>query len=949
MDTKDDYFSDDAKNKPNQCDMCVLEDQRLFYIDHISRRSYWQPPKISWNCRLGLPYGWEEAMDVFGFPYYINHISKSVTYNDPRQGTSSDSSGYFEVSNSQLNNKEIPSGDHSISDSYNLNLDIDELEPSTEREIKKINEEKSMSKGKLSPKQNENDSNFVEESSIEEKRQVKLIKDPDIGFGFVAASQMPVIVQYVTPNGPSDGKLYINDQICMVNDVPVYDMDKEDVVNMIREQNYEITLTVQQLPKKKKTNKKSFHVRFTDKIHVSNMKSSDFFDEIPNAMRVYLENGQTKSFKFDTTTTIQDIVNNICSKLLIKEVDRFVLALENSLSLRASKLCLLRPDLKICDLSNSSYVTYTRCRFRIAFMPQDIASFQISDPSAFDYLYYQCTNDVVGGRFSLEMKYEVCMRLAALQLRQLAYDNDNLIRNHVSINLMEKEYGLATFLPMILLENVKIKQIKKHLRLYIKKDEGNKRDERNLSLVKKCIQSELGSEEFIENTESIYSLIENTNDIGKICKLKYVEVASLLQSFGGKTYNVTFKQTQVDMIIQVNHIQGLLIRQQGIHSQPTISVSYDLIEKIIITDETEILKLILIELKNNCHPGLDFLIDKEYADDLVYYIIGYSKVIYSKIIPCTYEKYIPSSVLANYGPPHFRSIHIVTPSDWNYSPEVDPSSKMMINLVNDPPDYEQAIRSTTSYLNESNESGNNHLSDESKSVVKIDEAQEDNTEGITVEILGASDENLDNCKEGNTRSSNFNLKFNDSIRLHKKRHSIVSSQINLSASNTSLTGIDYDNRRSSTISFNINNINMLKSHLSSQNATSTSHLSGTSINEEPNTVKLSPVKSTKNNGITTVRRTSIHPFNKVTDKDVPDCEIVYSKIECNRNQEEKNTDTANDNIFSTTMPLPDSSTSNKISNNHSINLFNLQEQDHEKDLIDLTNGITLSENFQATL
>uniref|UniRef100_A0A0N5BG16 FERM and PDZ domain-containing protein 4 n=1 Tax=Strongyloides papillosus TaxID=174720 RepID=A0A0N5BG16_STREA len=925
MDNKDDYYSDNAKDKPNQCDMCVLEDQRLFYIDHIS---------------------------------------KSVTYNDPRQGASSDSSGYFEIPNTQLSLKETSSGEHSVSGSYILNSDIDISESSTEPPSARTNEERTMKKAcstKLSQNEqpNEDDKCLHEKCVDEERRQVNLIKDPDIGFGFVATSQMPVLVQYVTPNGPSDGKLCVNDQICMVNGTNVYYMDKEEVINMIREQTNEITLTVQQLPKKKKRNKKDFHVRFTDKIHVSNMKTSDFFDEIPDVIRVYLENGQTKSFKFDDTTTVQDIVNNICSKLLIKQINRFVLSLENSLSLRASKLVILKPSLKIVDLSNSAYVTYTRCRFRIAFMPQDIASFQISDSSAFDYLYYQCINDVVGGRFSLEMRYESCMRLAALQLRQLAYDNGNLIGNHVSINCMEKEYGLATFLPMILLENVKIKRIKKHLRLYLKKDEGNKRDGRNLSLVKKCIQSELGSEEFIENTEPIYSLIENTNDIGKVCKLKYVEIVSLLQSFGGKTYNVTFKQTKVDMVIQINHFQGLLIRQQGIHSQPTISVSYDLIEKITIVDETEIIKLILIELRNNCHPGLDFLIDKDYAEDLVYYIIGYAKVLLSKDIPCTYEKYVPSSVLVNYGPPQFRSIHIVTPSDWNYSSEVDPSTKMMVNLINDPPDYEQAIKATTAYYNETNEKkicSNNIVED---SNLKVDnEVKSANIENVTVEILQASNESLDNCKEEETKTSRFNLKFNDSIRLHKKRHSIVSSQINLSASNTSLNAFDNEDRRSSTISFNINNISLLKSHLSNQNAiSSSSHMSGTSINEEHNNsqkLRASPAKSAKNNGITTVRRTSIHPLSNINDKEVTNSDIVNSKITSNKNQEEeedaeKNNVTDFDSTFSKKISSSDSSTINKIPNNLPIQLFNSQEQDHETEIIDLTNGITVSKTIQTTL
>lgn len=33
-----------------------------------------------------------------------------------------------------------------------------------------------------------------------------------------------------------------------------------------------------------------------------------------------------------------------------------------------------------------------------------------------------------------------------------------------------KEYGLNTFLPSILLENVKLKEIRKHLRYYLKRD-----------------------------------------------------------------------------------------------------------------------------------------------------------------------------------------------------------------------------------------------------------------------------------------------------------------------------------------------------------------------------------------------------------------------------------------------------------------------------------------------
>lgn len=43
------------------------------------------------------------------------------------------------------------------------------------------------------------------------------------------------------------------------------------------------------------------------------------------------------------------------------------------------------------------------------------------------------------------------------------------------MNICRKEYGLEVFLPAILLDNVRRKDIKKHLRFYLKKDsnEGN--------------------------------------------------------------------------------------------------------------------------------------------------------------------------------------------------------------------------------------------------------------------------------------------------------------------------------------------------------------------------------------------------------------------------------------------------------------------------------------------
>uniref|UniRef100_A0A0M3J273 WW domain-containing protein n=1 Tax=Anisakis simplex TaxID=6269 RepID=A0A0M3J273_ANISI len=117
---------------------------------------------------LGLPYAWEQAIDSAGNLYFINHITRETTYEDPRQTAS--------------------------------------------------------------------------------KRIVQISRDLTHGYGFVAASQRPVVVQFVSPAGPSCGKLFVNDQILTVNGINVEDATKEKVVDLIQNSNQLLTLIVSQVP-----------------------------------------------------------------------------------------------------------------------------------------------------------------------------------------------------------------------------------------------------------------------------------------------------------------------------------------------------------------------------------------------------------------------------------------------------------------------------------------------------------------------------------------------------------------------------------------------------------------------------------------------------------------------------------------------------------------------------
>lgn len=72
---------------------------------------------------------------------------------------------------------------------------------------------------------------------------------------------------------------------------------------------------------------------------------------MPNVLKVFLENGQTKSFKYDANTTVQDVITSLQSKLCLRAIEHFSLVLEQVKSLRRNKLTLLNPDHTLARVS----------------------------------------------------------------------------------------------------------------------------------------------------------------------------------------------------------------------------------------------------------------------------------------------------------------------------------------------------------------------------------------------------------------------------------------------------------------------------------------------------------------------------------------------------------------------------------------------------------------------
>ncbi|XP_030013722.1 FERM and PDZ domain-containing protein 4-like isoform X2 [Sphaeramia orbicularis] len=316
-------------------------------------------------------------------------------------------------------------------------------------------------------------------------RLVEMRRDPVLGFGFVAGSEKPVVVRSVTPGGPSEGKLLPGDEIIMINDEPVSSAPRERVIDLVRSCKESIMLTVVQpypspksafisAAKKAMLKSNPVKVRFAEEVIINGQVPNPVKDNsllfMPNVLKVYLENGQTKSFRFDSSTSIKDVILTLQEKLSIKCIEHFSLMLEQRMEDSESRLLLLHEQEMLTQVTQRTGSDKMKCFFRISFVPRDPVELLRRDAVAFEYLYVQCCNDVVLERFGPELKYDAALRLAALQMYILTMTTRQ--SQKVSLKYIQKEWGLSLFLPPVVLSSMKEKNIKKALTHILKTNQN---------------------------------------------------------------------------------------------------------------------------------------------------------------------------------------------------------------------------------------------------------------------------------------------------------------------------------------------------------------------------------------------------------------------------------------------------------------------------------------------
>ncbi|XP_053168330.1 FERM and PDZ domain-containing protein 4 isoform X3 [Hemicordylus capensis] len=378
---------------------------------HRTKSSGWPPSSGSWSLNQGSSYGWEMTANRDGRDYFINHMTQSAPFDDPR-------------------------------------IDSCQITPPA-------------------------------------PRKVEMRRDPVLGFGFVAGSEKPVVVRSVTPGGPSEGKLIPGDQIIMINDEPVNTAPRERVIDLVRSCKESILLTVVQpypspksafisAAKKARLKSNPVKVRFSEEVIINGQVSETVKDNsllfMPNVLKVYLENGQTKSFRFDCSTSIKDVILTLQEKLSIKCIEHFSLMLEQKSEGTGTRLLLLHEQETLTQVTQRPCSHKMRCLFRISFVPKDPIDLLRRDAVAFEYLYVQSCNDVVQERFGPELKYDIALRLAALQMYIATVTTKHTQK--ISLKYIEKEWGLETFLPSAVLQSMKEKNIKKAISHLVKANQN---------------------------------------------------------------------------------------------------------------------------------------------------------------------------------------------------------------------------------------------------------------------------------------------------------------------------------------------------------------------------------------------------------------------------------------------------------------------------------------------
>ncbi|NWR36962.1 FRPD1 protein, partial [Tachuris rubrigastra] len=423
-------------------------------------------------------------------------------------------------------------------------------------------------------------------------------------YGFEICPTLPLTIASVTAGSTAEGKLQPGDQLLRINSKVVEDLSVERAASIIRDAGDELVLTVLRctsggpkssfLTEEKRARLKTnpVKVRFAEEVLLNGHSQGSSLLFMPNVLKVYLENGQTKAFRFERSTTVKDIVLTLQEKLSIRSIAHFALVLEEQYNL--ANIHLLHEEELIAQVVQKRESHDYRCLFRVCFFPKDPLDLLQEDPVAFEYLYLQSCSDVLQERFAVEMKCSLALRLAALHIQERIYACAQAQK--VSLKYIERDWGIENFISPTLLRNMRGKDIKKAISYHLK---------RNQLLLDPRQKHQLTATQV---------------------RLSYLQILGELKMYSGKIFNASMmlqdRQSHLALLVGAKH--GV---SQIINSKLNIVTSlaeFPSISRVELNKESEkvsVVKIYLQDLK-----VLTLLLESNSAKDLVCLIIGYYRL-----------------------------------------------------------------------------------------------------------------------------------------------------------------------------------------------------------------------------------------------------------------------------------------------------------------------------------
>uniref|UniRef100_A0A673LFB2 FERM and PDZ domain-containing protein 1-like n=1 Tax=Sinocyclocheilus rhinocerous TaxID=307959 RepID=A0A673LFB2_9TELE len=405
--------------------------------------------------------------------------------------------------------------------------------------------------------------------------------------------------------GPADGKLVPGDQLFKINNVAVDDLSTEqaaDIIRYVAECQNTIILTVLRntvgpkssfiTPEKRaKLKSNPVKVRFAEEVVVNGHSQGNSLLFLPNVLKVYLENGQTKAFKFESKTTVKDIVMTLKEKLSISRIEHFSLVLEQQYSI--SKLYLLHEEEIIQKVVEKKETHDYRCLFRVCFLPRDFTCMLKDDPVAFEYLYLQSISDVLQERFAVEMKCNTALRLAALHVQEKLASSGQSLKT--PLKAIMKEWGIESFVSHTLLRNMREKDLKKAISYHMKKILSQEPKQRVISVDQ--------------------------------ARLNYMNEMSEVKSYGGKAFSATMmlqdRESIVSLLVGAQYgVSQVINHKLSIMTTLTEFSSITRVELLPESDRVSLVKIYLQDIK-----PITLLMESVAAKDLLCLVAGYCRLL----------------------------------------------------------------------------------------------------------------------------------------------------------------------------------------------------------------------------------------------------------------------------------------------------------------------------------